>query len=317
MVFHTQGTWKAHLDHILQVANRSSNAIKHFFYTGGGQLVPAALKLFEAKTLAQILYGAQAGILVKKNSLESIQTKFLRAILAAPKGTSNAQLRIETGMPQIQIRAWKMMIIYWLKMHFYPEGLSPLVLTDNFPSPWKQAIDDKLGTYGLSSLFLMSLDFDQAQQAVINRMKDMEFQEEQNRLPFSSRDKIKQGLWEAARYLGVLTSPKQRIAFFRARFNILPSALLQGRYMKTPIAERVCICGKGEVEDVSHVLLYCELYRDHRKAYILPLLNRLPGRTDNFYVSFLLQDSDSFVTHIVAKFCVVAMWIRKKLVTEL
>lgn len=44
---------------------------------------PVALKL------AQILYGAQVGIYVKKDALGTVQTKFLRSIVATPNGTEN------------------------------------------------------------------------------------------------------------------------------------------------------------------------------------------------------------------------------------
>lgn len=96
VVFHKKGIW----NHMIQSTVRSSNAIKHFFYMGGEQLVPIALKYVEAKKPRQILYGAQARFFfLKKESLETKQTKFLRSIFAAPNRISNAQLKIETGMP--------------------------------------------------------------------------------------------------------------------------------------------------------------------------------------------------------------------------
>lgn len=49
-----------------------------------------ALKLFEIKSLAQMLNGTQVEIYVKKDALGTVQITFLRSILAAPNGTTNA-----------------------------------------------------------------------------------------------------------------------------------------------------------------------------------------------------------------------------------
>lgn len=82
------------------------NVIKYFLIdTDEEQLVPAALKVFEAKTLAQILYGAQTAIHVMNELQETMQTKFLKSILAVPDRTPNIQLRLETEMLLIQVRA--------------------------------------------------------------------------------------------------------------------------------------------------------------------------------------------------------------------
>lgn len=62
---------------MVQSSLKLMNVFKYFFYTSGGQLVPVALKLFEAKSLIQIFYGVQAGIYLKKQPWQIVQTKFL------------------------------------------------------------------------------------------------------------------------------------------------------------------------------------------------------------------------------------------------
>lgn len=96
------------------------------------------------------IYDKKKNLTIKTLNKETVQTIFLRSILAAPNGIPNAQLRLETGMLLIQVRAWKMTIIYWLKIQFFPIGLTPLILTDNLSSPWKQAVEYKLTSYRLS-----------------------------------------------------------------------------------------------------------------------------------------------------------------------
>lgn len=48
-------------------------------------------KLFEIKSLAQMFNGAQVEIYGKKDALGTVQMNFLRSILAAPNGTTNAE----------------------------------------------------------------------------------------------------------------------------------------------------------------------------------------------------------------------------------
>lgn len=75
-----------------------------YFRTRDGQFIPAAMKLFNAKALAQLLYGAQLGQFPNIVRLETVQSKFLRALLGVPKCVSNAFLRLETGQIRIEAR---------------------------------------------------------------------------------------------------------------------------------------------------------------------------------------------------------------------
>ena len=108
-------------------------------------------------------------------------------------------------------------------------------------------------------------------------------------------------------YLQQLTYPKHRAAFSSARFNALPSAVLEGRYRRTPYQNRVCICGNGNIENIAHVLLFCPLYRNTRKELITPLLLPYPGRPTDSYVNFLLEDHNRTVTANAAKFLAITM----------
>lgn len=54
------------------------------------------------------------------------------------------------------------------------------------------------------------------------------------------------------------------------------------------------------------VVLRCESYRDIRSTHILPPLDRFPGRSGNFYMNHLFQDSNPATVHAVAKFCAAA-----------
>ena len=113
-----------------------------------------------------------------------------------------------------------------------------------------------------------------------------------------------------APYLQNLIIPKYRRAFTLVRLNVPPSAILEGRFQRIPLENRVCPCGDGSIESVAHVLLSCTFYKDLRKEVITPLLLSIPGRSTNATVSYLLADQDNQVTAKTAKFLVGAMKIR-------
>ena len=54
-----------------------------------------------------------------------------------------------------------------------------------------------------------------------------------------------------APYFLPLSDPDLRSAYTPARFNVLPSALLYGRFNKTPYAMRVCPCGLQKLESLA------------------------------------------------------------------
>lgn len=96
--------------------------------------------------------GAQTRQLYKEETKETAQIKFLLSILAVPYETPNAQSRLKRGMRLIQITAWKMTIIYWFKIQLFPIGLTWLILTDRLSSPWQQAVEHKLTSYGIFNI---------------------------------------------------------------------------------------------------------------------------------------------------------------------
>lgn len=57
-----------------------------------------------------------------------------------------------------------------------------------------------------------------------------------------------------------------------ARYNIVPSAIVEGHYRKVPMVEWICPCGSEIVETLEHVLLGWKLYNDICAKYSYPLL---------------------------------------------
>lgn len=54
-----------------------------------------------------------------KECFEIKQTKFLRSLLIRPRVTANGFLWLETWMPKVESKAWRLMLNYWLKLQFF------------------------------------------------------------------------------------------------------------------------------------------------------------------------------------------------------
>ena len=321
VVFQYKGNHKAHVNNVVQAAQKSSLTVLKFFYSKGGQYIPAALRLFQAKSLSQLLYGAQLGPYSSSSfiQLEVVQSKFVRAILQVPRGVSNAALRFEVGYLKVEARAWLAIFNFWLKLTFQPIGLTSLVLQDNHQSPWKRAIYHKINRYGYSVESIQQMGYDKAKSNLRQRIIETERQQDLGII--RNRFTVDNALLplKPAKYLYLPLTPKQRKALTLARFNALPSAVQDGKYNNTPYTQRLCPCNSGEIESISHVLLHCAFYSNIREVHVDPYIRAFPGRSEAHYTQLLLTGRcpgryiglNSDMLTKVAKFCAAAIKIRE------
>ena len=271
VVFQSSRKNTAHIKYASLIAQRSAAAIVRYHRTTGGNYIPAALKLFTAKPLAQLLYGAPFSINSKLDAYEKVQSGFLRSITLTPKCIPNAALRLEAGVQEVETKVWQSALQYWIRVKTSPNGLLPLINTDRFQSTWGQTIQKKLASYGLPVATTLSMGSERAKKIIRQRIADIDRQNTLTRLPSTYRQLYEHRPNHPAIYLKTLENPRHRWTFTRARFNALPSALLTGRYLRIPLEQRLCPCDLKEIESISHVLLYCTLYRDLRKELSEPL----------------------------------------------
>ena len=96
-----------------------------------------------------------------------------------------------------------------------------------------------------------------------------------------------------------------------ARFNVLPSAILFGRYCRVPHNLRRCPYSQDAIETVSHVLLDCPFYNSPQARFLDLLLSGYQDRSDNAKVCFLVQGKINHITTYVACFLQTAIQIRE------
>ena len=87
----------------------------------------------------------------------------------------------------------------------------------------------------------------------------------------------------------------------------------QGHYKKIPMAERICICGSSELENIGHVLFRCPLYAvaPLMLRIIAPLMLRIPGVPEEEKIKMLLIGGNTEVSKQVARYCAIALRIRQ------
>lgn len=194
--------------------------------------------------------------------------------------------------------------------------LTHLILLDSYKSSWETAITKKLNELGFNKDAILKLDVDKAKFTIKQKILDIEGQMETASFPKHIVVSDQVLVSSPAPYLFHVTLPKFRRALTLARFNMLPTAVLEGRFKKIPYELRLCHCDLGAIETTEHVLLYCQFYRDVRNQLIYPIINKFPGNTDLFYLRLLLDSRDPSMIHKVAKFCYIVCKVRPQLVNE-
>ena len=177
VVLQASGTKTTHSSFIADVGEKTAHGILKFYRSQGGQYVPAALRLFKAKPLAQLVYGSFLGLPSSSFSqLERVHSKFLSALLQVPKCMPNSWVRLETGMLRVEARITILSIFKWLSGRLNPQGLLPLLFQDKFQSNWQKATLKSLGKLGLSPQSLLVMGLDRAKSLIKQRVTDIERQ---------------------------------------------------------------------------------------------------------------------------------------------
>uniref|UniRef100_A0A670HYS7 Reverse transcriptase domain-containing protein n=1 Tax=Podarcis muralis TaxID=64176 RepID=A0A670HYS7_PODMU len=307
LTFHHTGSWKHHWQTSLQKAEITKLAIHRFFFTKGGKYVPAALRVFNAKPVSQLLYAANVWHNGDLPKLDGFQAKFIRSLLQVPNCVPNSVLLLEAGECPISARAWWAALRHWLRISVFNlgKGLYQHLTNEEFVSKWQKTMAKKATSIGLSPPQLYYLGYEGAQKVLKQRLWDNAHSDLRSRShavcsPLAAG--VQYGyVFELTSYIKNLTVPNYRRLFTKARLNVFPSAVLDGRLRGVPYQDRLCSCAQ-DIDSINHILLHCAKYEQARAELILPLLVPFPGKSEAHYVRFLLEDRTKARTLAVAKF---------------
>ncbi|XP_061466040.1 EF-hand calcium-binding domain-containing protein 4A isoform X4 [Rhineura floridana] len=268
VIFSDTLSWKTHLQYTKQSAIKTVGAILKFHRSTGGNLVTPALKIFEAKVIPQVLYGALIWGWDTKaiSSLETIQTDFLRRLLNLPPGTSSAMLRAETGLPPLTTHIHLALLRFMRStVHLQNKDLLNLYLThSSTQKSWGARLENLLHRYHLTIHQFNTIGSDKKlREAVIHHSQylDRLYLLNSRSAPWYWRFKTDHS---RSPYLTTYMPSNLRFAFTSLRFFSLPNAEREGRIAKVPKEQRYCICGYQGVEDLPHILLDCPIYHNPR-----------------------------------------------------
>lgn len=105
-------------------------------------------KFFMDKAHIEFLFGAQMSSF-RSFSSKWAQSQFPRTIFQASHCIPNMVLHSKVQYYYI-IKALTWTFSDWLKLVFFPTGLAPLILVENFNSSWNQVFCEKLKFFGFS-----------------------------------------------------------------------------------------------------------------------------------------------------------------------
>ncbi|XP_061485692.1 uncharacterized protein LOC133386086 [Rhineura floridana] len=281
------GCHNYHIKSVILNARKTAKTLTTFYHTNGVQLIIPAIKVFRAKIISQLTYGTQVMTRDKFPELEAVQTSFIRSIMAIPPCVPNSVIRLEIGTQSIESIICTLKINYWLKLTLEPQGLASHILIDNFKSIWNNTTLNKLQYLGFSMQSIVQMGSETARVNIKQRIRDVDYQ---IHLEQARKYRHNDRFFIPMPYLSNLNISKCRKAFTWVRMNVLPSAVLEGRYNKTPYAERLCPCGKREIETNVHVILHCSLYDHLRSLLITPLLDHQILNSEYSRINYLLSD---------------------------
>ena len=310
VLFHYKLSWSTHRKHSLALAKNQLSAVSRFHYQKGNQFVPAAIQVFQAKIITQLLYGIPIWILAFNKEVEQICVTFLRRILGIPNSVGFSTLYAELGLHLLESRAWITTIKYWLRLHFRSQSSSLMasLLTDSHCSKWSQSILYKINTLGIDINLLANSGETHILQTIKRRIWDIEKQiinARANQICSPSFLGLSFPAKSMAQYFANLLNPFHRRAFMLARMNIFPSAVLAGRYQNIPYEQRVCDCHLGEPESISHILLSCPLFSKQRSLLLGPFSQ--PNKSSAHGIKKLLADISPEVMEHIAEFLAIVL----------
>lgn len=127
-----------------------------------------------------MLYGAQQGPFPPCKPFEAIQIKIFANPFSRGQMCVECDAQKESRSPKSEkLRPWLSILAYQVKCHFSPSSRqTPFVLTDQFRSPWQQAVLRNLAHYGLPLKQLLPLEHTQAKRIIREKVLDIEFQNE-------------------------------------------------------------------------------------------------------------------------------------------
>ena len=209
------------------------------------------------------------------NCVNKFTNQFYRTLLGVPRHCSTAGTHTELGRCPILVDVQRSLVKYWLRIVTLPTNRLAshcywsLFDTNNIKDPWINSIKSTIYTTGQyyiwndqKSLSTQNIAYLRNSVAYIcNTLKDLSIQKSIEKIASETKLSLLVGSKPVnlpANYLNQISSRSNRSLVTKLRLGTFDLEVEKGRRQNIPREERFCkLCDTGEIEDITHFVLYC------------------------------------------------------------
>ncbi|MCG8431402.1 MAG: hypothetical protein MJA29_09555, partial [Candidatus Omnitrophica bacterium] len=267
---------------------------------------------------------------------EKLHLKFCKYALKVRKNVTNNAVYGELGRHPLYLPILKNCIAYWQRLELAEDNsLLKHALTENKNQhakgiqSWYSFIHFILKHYDLS-LYLDNPE-SSSLATLIESLSNQIFEEnilkwkteissDYGKSGSGSGNKLRsyklfKSQFELENYLLCIKDSNARRTLTNFRISAHDLAIERGRYLKTPLEDRLCVfCDEGAVEDEIHFLLECSNYNGLRKEFFSKVENKcknFSALTSKNKFIWLLSNDDPDICNLLAEFITRCFMFRK------
>ena len=317
LVVTPSGEIKSALDDLRARALKAYMAFKTNLGTLFNDYIDDTISIFDSMIKPILLYGSDFWGCIKcpkNNPIENLHMQFCRQILGVQKNTTTYGVLLELGRTPLMHEARKMSIKNWERIKL--EKANQLIIKSHQNScieelNWTTTIRNTLAEHGLS-FYYTNTNIKNKHLGFQRRAKDIFHQEAFSTIKEGSSklrtySLIKQSIGKE-HYLSTIRNPKTRRTLSKFRLSNHKLRIESGRVEGLKCEERICQICSSDVEDETHFLVKCELYKDQREkifALCVNLKPQFPFYSDK--EKFIFMMTSHVLTDTISKFIDTAM----------
>ncbi|MEW8546453.1 MAG: reverse transcriptase family protein, partial [Candidatus Thiodiazotropha sp.] len=309
--------------HVAKSASRALSLVIAKYKSCGGFAFGTYTKLYETMVWSIISYGASIWGSREYNCINSVQLKAARFFLGVGRYTPNAGVLGDIGWDPVVSKQWKAVIRQWSRMHTMDEDRINFKIykwsersSSRSCRNWHFRVEALLAESGIDVQFVNTNLRNIANQVYnfqLGKFKD-KWLNDVNRVNArqgTGKNKLRlyrcfKSEYKTENYVSCLMPRCHRSAYSKFRCGVAPIRIETGRYERLALEDRRCFNCVNHIENEEHVLLYCPIYEDLRKAYFTKILEQhtdFEQKTFTEKLSFILGESDDNTLRQSAKFC--------------
>ena len=280
------------------------------------QDIPLILSLVDALIKPILLYASDfwgCFKLPRFDPIQSLYMSMMKQILGVQKQTTNIGVLLELGKTPISIEAKKLSIKNWERIK---KGNANALLLASYQDamqedlPWISQIKSTLERNGFLSLYLD--DHSDKPHFVFKklaeRLNDIFHQEAFESISNESSKLRTYSLFKKDKrfepYLCEIKNINVRKLVTKFRLSNHRLMIEVGRHQGLNIEDRICPLCSASVENESHFLLSCPIYKYQRELLLNPIISNYPNFanwTEAQKLELLLSDMDQKVCNYIAR----------------